>query len=133
MLLGMIRALTPPARRILVVDDEPDIRDAICELLESCLEGATVVSAESGAAGLDIMRTQRIDLIVTDYKMPGMSGVAFLKEVDKVSPSIPRIIVTAFDRELTGELGGAARAQRILQKPFEPELLLQVVEASLPG
>jgi len=121
----------PNARNILVVDDEADIREAIQDLLASEFDGATIHVAGSGPEALSILRHEAMDLILTDYKMPGMSGVKFLAEADKIAPGIPRIILTAFDRELIRELGASSRRERILQKPFEPEALIKVVSASL--
>lgn len=133
MLLSAARAAAPRAQCILVVDDEPDIREAIQDLLSSSFQRATVLSAESGSRGLAILGDHPVDLIVTDYKMPGMNGVAFIRAAEKLVPGVARVILTAFDRELMRELGSTATRETILQKPVEAELLLQVVQESLAG
>lgn len=121
------------ARSILVVDDEPDICEAIQSLLETFVDKAHVYSAASGPQGLKVLQNQAIDLILTDYRMPGMNGVEFLQRVSQQNPGIPHIIVTAFDRELVRELGASASHERIVQKPFEPEALIGLVQTALAG
>jgi len=118
-------------KNILVVDDEADIREAVKDVLESCLDNASVQAVDSGAAALDFMSHAKVDLIVTDYKMPGMDGVQLLKAIESLSPGLPHILVTAFDRELLHDLGNQARGEHILQKPLDPERLLREVERAL--
>jgi CheY-like chemotaxis protein len=120
-----------PGSRILVVDDEQDLREAVKELLEAYLDGARVRTAESGKAALAILDREDIDLIVTDFKMPGMNGVQFLREASKVAPDVPHVLVTAFDREALAALGSDAQGERIVQKPFEPQALVHMVEEAL--
>ena len=113
--------------RILVVDDEADVREAVASLLETFLDGARVRQAASGQAGLVALNEEAADLIVTDFKMPGMNGAQFLTEAAKIAPGTPHILVTAFDREAVESLGAQA-AVRIVHKPFEPDLLLGLVQ-----
>lgn len=110
---------------ILVVDDERDIRDAVRGLLERGLKNAKVHTAASGAEGLAVLQNQPIDLIVTDYKMPGMNGIEFLHAAQKVAPSAPRILITAFERELAEEMSGPAGVEVVFTKPLEPRSLIQ--------
>jgi two-component system, response regulator YesN len=117
---------------ILVVDDESDIREAVKDVLESALDGTTVHTADSGTAALSFLQGSKVDLIVTDYKMPGMNGVQFLSAAEKVTPGIHHILVTAFDRDLVHDLGSRAAGERILQKPLDPERLIREVERALP-
>jgi two-component system, NtrC family, nitrogen regulation response regulator NtrX len=117
--------------RILVVDDEPDIREAVRDVLEASLDGASVVTADGGRQALEILSRGHVDLILTDYKMPGMNGVQFLDAAERVAPGTAHILVTAFDRELVGALGGRADKESILQKPVDPDRLLREVERAL--
>ena len=96
-----LRQRTPPARPwvMLFVDDEPDIRDSIKTLIESTIPGVTVVTASSGRAALEMLEKERIDLIMSDFKMPGMDGIEFLFQARRLHPSIPRIMFTAFQSE----------------------------------
>lgn len=122
--------MTPPDLRILVVDDEPDVREAMVALLETFLDRVHVRQAASGSEGLRMLRSEGVDLIVTDFKMPGMNGAQFLIEALKLIPGTPHIMVTAFDREAIQQMGTGSSAP-IVHKPFEPTLLLQVVDEVL--
>ena len=83
---------------LLVVDDEPRILSA----LQRCLrrEGYEIVSADSGAAALRMLRERRVDLLLTDHKMPGMSGLDLIREVTAQWPDIPRLLLTGWAAEV---------------------------------
>ncbi|MGQ0536365.1 MAG: response regulator [Methanobacteriota archaeon] len=86
-------------RVVLLVDDEPDILQSLKQLIEMSLPGVKVETSRSGAEALEVLRREKVHLILTDYKMPGMSGLEFLVKADHVARGIPRAIVTAFPRE----------------------------------
>ncbi len=79
---------------ILVVDDEKNQRTILGKFLES--NGYRVFLAESGELALDILKKETIDALITDMKMGGMSGKDLLKEVKKINPLLPVIVITAF-------------------------------------
>jgi two-component system NtrC family response regulator len=80
--------------RILVVDDEPAQRELISGFLKK--QGFDVSSAESGVKALQLFRQDSIDLILTDQKMPHMSGLDLLQAVHAINPETPVILMTAF-------------------------------------
>jgi len=121
----------PKSATILVVDDEPDICETVKDLLESCIAGAHVRTARSGRAALELLTREHVDLIVTDYKMPGMNGVQLLSAAEKVAPGLPHILITAFDPELVRELGSRAARENIVRKPFDGAKLVDQVERAL--
>lgn len=82
------------AGTILVVDDEPNSRFGISQILID--EGYEVIGAESGREALEKLRTHSINVIVTDEKMPDLSGMDLLAEVKRNDPHIPVILITAF-------------------------------------
>lgn len=126
---------TGPAGRaqvVLLVDDEPDIRESLKLLLEASLENIEVATAESGAIALDTLSRRNIDLIITDYKMPGMNGLEFLGRAQRIAPKVPRILVTAFpDLEIAIKAINEAGIENFFTKPFEPEQVLDVVRELL--
>ena len=122
-----IRA-APRSAAILVVDDEPDLRQSLKDLLEAYLHEPRIHLASDGPAALAMMRRQRFDLVITDYKMPGMNGVEFLQLAEGVQPGIRHLLVTAYEREAVRELGAS---RRVVHKPFDPAALMQMVEAEL--
>ena len=83
-------------RRILLVEDEPDIRASLKDLLEMQIPDLLVETAATGAEGLRMMPKVRPHLIITDYKMPGMNGLEFLAASRALAPETPRILMTAF-------------------------------------
>ena len=122
------------ARRqtILLVDDEEDIRESLKALFETCLDGVEVLVAPGGQAALDQMEKSPVDVVISDYKMPGMNGLEFLQRAAKKAPSVPRILVTAFpDLEIAIRAINEANIENFFTKPFEPEQVLQVVKTLL--
>ncbi|MFA5861960.1 MAG: response regulator [Candidatus Thermoplasmatota archaeon] len=120
------------AQVVLLVDDELDIRDSLKLLLEAGIENIEVATAESGAIALDTLSHRTIDLIITDYKMPGMNGLEFLGHAQKIAPKVPRILVTAFpDLEIAIKAINEAGIENFFTKPFEPDQVLGVVRELL--
>jgi two-component system response regulator MtrA len=117
--------------RILVVDDQPDIR-LMCRV-NLQLEGYEVLEAPDGDAGLDVVRLERPDLVLLDVMMPGLDGWQFMKEIkaDPALSEIPIVLLTARvqrEDEIRGWLSGAAD---YLPKPFNPSTLTEVVRRTL--
>ena len=90
------RDLPPRPWVILLVDDEPDVLASMARLLEDSLRGVRVLSATSGRAGMAVLETERVDAVVSDFKMVGMDGIEFLYLARKLRPGVPRAMVTAF-------------------------------------
>jgi two-component system, OmpR family, alkaline phosphatase synthesis response regulator PhoP len=114
-----------------VVDDQPDIR-LMCRV-NLQLEGYTVVEAGDGDAGLEMVRSEKPDLILLDVMMPGLDGWQFMEalKADQTTASIPVIMLTARvqrEDEIRGWLSGAAD---YLPKPFNPSTLTEVVRRTL--
>jgi two-component system, OmpR family, response regulator MtrA len=117
--------------RILVVDDQPDIR-LMCRV-NLQLEGYEVLEAADGDAGLEMVRLERPDLVLLDVMMPGLDGWQFMKEskADPALSEIPIVLLTARvqrEDEIRGWLSGAAD---YLPKPFNPSTLTEVVRRTL--
>jgi len=115
--------------RVLVVDDEPDIVQGLVSFLQTSV-GADVVSARSGPDGLKALRAAPVDLVISDYKMPGMDGMQFLSEAKKVQPDAARIMMTAYaDLDLALQALNEARILHFFTKPFDPDQVSEVVAA----
>lgn len=79
---------------ILVVDDEPNSLFGVCQILID--EGYQVIPAENGKEALERLKTDLINIVITDEKMPDLSGMDLLCEVKRKNQQIPVILITAF-------------------------------------
>ncbi|MEO5332616.1 MAG: sigma-54 dependent transcriptional regulator [Magnetococcus sp. YQC-5] len=116
-------------RTLLIVDDNPNMLQVMRMTLEEA--NHQVLTAGSGEAALGFLRNPDLDVILTDLKMPGMSGEAFIAHVREHRPEIPVIVVTAF-----GSIRSAIQCIKVgatdyLTKPFEPEELRFTVDSTL--
>lgn len=118
----------PRKQTILVVDDEEDILESLKDLLETSIPNSRVLTAANGEAGMKVLEEEHTDLIVTDYKMPGMSGLDFLEESKKLAPKTPRILVTAFpDLEIALRAINDAKIENFFTKPLDPPKIVEVI------
>ena len=114
---------------ILVVDDEPDMRDALTIALRR--EGLCISTAANGVEALEKVQGQSFDLIITDVRMPRMGGLALLQELKRTSPTIPVIMMTGYGRIEDAVEAMKAGAFDYLLKPFSLEDLKAVVAKAL--
>ena len=84
--------------RILLVDDEPDLLELVKRILEQKY-GFSTVTAETGDEALQIFKEQSIDAIISDYSMPVMDGILFLRKIRELNNSIPFILFTIHEKE----------------------------------
>lgn len=114
---------------ILAVDDEP----ANLRMLERLLrKDYLILTATSGEEALDILRREAIDLIITDQRMPGMSGTDLLRESLRTSPHSARIILTGYtDIEAIIDAINTSRVYKFVSKPWDPISLKAIIEDAL--
>jgi len=115
------------AIRILVVDDATFIRDMMKKTLREKLSGVEVFDAPDGNRGLALMKTQKIDLILSDWEMPGMTGEQFLREIrgSEHYSKVPFIMVSSRgdrDHVVTAVKAGVSD---YITKPFTPDELIR--------
>ncbi|MDH4099445.1 MAG: sigma-54 dependent transcriptional regulator [Nitrospirota bacterium] len=111
--------------KILIVDDEASMRLAMQETLRR--SGYDVVTAGDGQEGLLKLKDDEVQLVITDMKMPRMSGIDFLKNIKKTSPQMPVVMVTAYATVNNAVEAMKEGAFDYLLKPFSPEALEEVV------
>jgi len=118
-----------PLKTILVVDDEAGIRNLLFDVLSG--EGFHVSLAEDGVDSLHQMRDRRFDLIITDVRMPGLSGIELLKKM-KEEGRKERVIVMTGDPLDHSDLGTDLQPVfQLLQKPFQIHDFLDAVFSAL--
>jgi CheY-like chemotaxis protein len=121
-----------PQARILVIDDEDQVRGSMVRLLGQLGYAATGV--ESGEAGLRYVRANPADLVITDMQMPGKSGIEVLLELRAFNPRLPVIAVSGGDSSKQLDLLGSAGllgAVAMLMKPYTVEELTAAVRGAL--
>jgi DNA-binding NtrC family response regulator len=117
---------------MLAVDDEPDILQALAAYLEATVPGLRVLTASSGPAGLEELAKGAPDIVLSDYRMPGMSGLEFLSQVAQRHPEVPCLLMTAYaDSELAMRAVHEAHVRQFLTKPVDPTKLSAVVKELL--
>jgi putative two-component system response regulator len=114
---------------ILVVDDEVS---NLKLLKRTFRKDYNVFMAQGGEEGLEIMRNNKIDLIITDQRMPGMTGVEFLEKTIEEYPDTIRLIITGYtDADALIKAINTGRVYRYIKKPWEPEELKNTVKRAL--
>ena len=118
----------PPSPRILVADDEPNLRRVLSAILVRA--GYKVSQAADGAEALEVL-DDSIDVVITDLKMPRVDGMAILRRVSVERPDIPVIMITAFGSVDNAVAAVKAGAFDYIEKPFEQEQIRQIVEKAV--
>jgi CheY-like chemotaxis protein len=113
---------TPSRRTLLLVDDEASILSALKRLFRR--DGYHVLAATSGAEGLALLAQQPVDVILSDQRMPGMTGIEFMREARRLHPLTVRITLSGYtDLESIIEAVNEGAVYKFLTKPWDDDLL----------
>ncbi len=112
--------------KVLIVDDEMLMRNFLVETLKR--KGIEAVQAENGEKALKLIQEQSFDMVITDLKMPGITGMDVLKKIKELSPRTFVMIITAFGTIENAVEAMKAGAFHYLIKPFSPESLIANIE-----
>jgi DNA-binding NtrC family response regulator len=112
-----------------VIDDEPDMLEALDSILSSA--GYEVSTAESGDAAVQQAKRSDFDLAITDMRMPGMSGVDTVAALRQIDPDLVMIVLSGYVSEESAVRCSEEGAIRIVSKPCNIDELLHVVEGAL--
>ena len=110
-----------PGESVLVVDDEDSVRELIVEILEAA--GFRVSTASDGAEGLERMEADTPELVLSDINMPGMDGLALLREIKTRWADLPVMMVTAYGDDERRRRAGEYGALEFITKPVDFDLL----------
>lgn len=117
--------------RILIVDDEPDMRLAVRNVLK--LRGYEIAEAGDGPAALAIARENRPDLVLLDMRLPGMDGIEVLEGLKKIDDTVPVVMITGYGHIQSAVDVMKLGASEYLQKPFENAQLVETVKRFVQG
>ena len=113
--------------RVLTVDDSRTILAMLHHTLSNA--GFEVLQAEDGKQGLDVLKTETVDVVITDINMPVMDGIEFIKHVRATGQhnSLPILILTTETSQDKRDQGKAAGGTGWIVKPFDPDKLISVI------
>lgn len=116
------------AASLLIVDDEPAILDILSTALRRWRPDIKVFVATSAIDGLRLIESERVDVVVSDHRMPGMSGVEFLECVQLRLPTARCVLMTAYPEiGLVLRSANCARIARFITKPFSAEAMVRTL------
>ncbi len=118
--------------RILIVDDEPDILDALARLLEMKIKNVEIETACDGPEALALIQANEYDVIITDYRMPDMDGLELLTAAEPYLDGAKTVMATAFpDVDIAQSAINGRRVSAFVSKPFEPGELVNLIGRAL--
>ncbi|HCC48439.1 MAG TPA: hypothetical protein DEQ38_10050 [Elusimicrobia bacterium] len=117
--------------RILIVDDEPDMRLAVRNVLK--LRGYEIAEAGDGPAALEMAKANRPDLVLLDMRLPGMDGIEVLDGLKKIDDTVPVVMITGYGHIQSAVDVMKLGASEYLQKPFENAQLVETVKRFVQG
>ena len=119
----MSGSASPPV--LLLVDDETRILSALRRTLRR--EGYEILTAESASEGLRILASRRVDVVLSDQKMPGMSGLEFLGQVAARHPGVARLLITGWPDEIPPDQIELLGIRALIPKPWDDGELRSVL------
>ncbi|MBN20295.1 MAG: response regulator [Bdellovibrionaceae bacterium] len=116
-------------KTILIVDDVEDLRESLADSFE--IRGFKIVQAENGVDALELMKSETVDVVLSDIRMPEMDGVELLKAIKQKDPRKPPVLIMSgfsdYDREQVTSLG----ALDLVEKPFDFDQITEIINEAL--
>ncbi len=113
--------MSKPPPRILVVDDDPVVAKSINRVLTA--KGFAVINAQNGEEALQKLKNETYDVVFTDIKMPGLSGIEVAERIKASQPWLPVVIVTGYGSRENQARADAVGVSDFLHKPLSPEMI----------
>jgi len=119
--------------KVLLVEDDQWIRDSLRRFFAN--ENCALMAVETGEDGLEIIKDNACDIIITDYRLPGMDGLEFLKRAQSINAQVKKILLTAYMTEAVISEAFRLGVHEFIEKPFSTEdleeALARVIEKKI--
>lgn len=123
---------TSPVRTLLLVDDEPNILAALQRALRR--DGYRILASDNPLKALDILAVEKVDVILSDQRMPGMNGVEFLRRAKETHPDTVRIVLSGYtDLQFITDAINEGAIYKFLTKPWDDEQLREQIRVAFRG
>jgi len=103
-------------KKILLVDDDEWIRDSLTLYFDT--EGCQMIAVETAEEGMELLKQQDYDIILLDYKLPGIDGLTFSREIQEICPDAIKILITAYKNKKVVSEAVNVGIQDLIDKPF---------------
>jgi len=107
--------------KILLIDDDEWIRDSLRLFFEA--EGCQIIALETAEEGMEALHCESYDIIITDYKLPGMDGLTFLEQIQASHTNAVKILITAYKSQEVVDQAKKVGVQGLIAKPFTSETI----------
>lgn len=108
--------------RTLLIDDDELVCDSLGRVFKA--KGCYLMTVETAEEGLQVIEQETFDVIISDYRLPGINGLEFFKRTSSSHPNTVNLLITAYgDNEMVAEALSAG-AHDIIEKPFSPETII---------
>jgi two-component system sensor histidine kinase/response regulator len=118
---------------ILVVDDHPDSAATLARVISQLGPGVRVISANNGEQALELMRSNPVDMLVTDLVMPGVTGLELIERMQTLPINRPAytILMTAYDVPGLKEIARRLMVNEVVSKPIQPERICRMITRAI--
>lgn len=119
--------------RIMVIDDHAIVLHGLRELINGEPDLEVTMTAVSAEGALEFLREQQPDMVVTDISLPGLSGIELIRELSRLYPALPTLVLSMHDELVYGERALRAGAKGYLVKQEAPENVINAIRKVLAG
>lgn len=118
-----------PETVVLIVDDEPQMRDSLAAFLGTVMDGTEVLTASGSEEAVETVQTRRVDIVLSDHRMPDGTGYDVLQRVRELDPAIGRLLMTGVPEvDLAKRALNEGGIDRFFTKPLDPDEVLEAIE-----
>jgi CheY-like chemotaxis protein len=111
--------------KTLLIDDDEFVRDSLSLMFES--RGCFIKAVENAEEAFDMLDSRVFDIVITDYKLPGMSGIDLCRRLCRTHPHLKTILITAYGSHTVRNEAASVGIDEFIEKPITPEILQSTI------